>query len=206
MPDSAHNAQPAANSARIFAIVPAAGRSRRMGRDKQLLPVDGQPMLLHTLAALAAADIAGVVLVTRAAILERLDLTRLAGVRIAYNEPPDAEMIDSVRIGLQTWQDAAEIAPHDAFLVHPADQPGVSTADIDACIAAIRADPSAIIVASRGGRRGHPLLFPAELGHFVQSPACDAGLRVLPRTYLDRVHEVACTSAGVNACGSPRSV
>jgi molybdenum cofactor cytidylyltransferase len=168
-----------------------------MGRDKQLLPVDGQPMLLHTLAALAAADIAGVVLVTRAAILQQLDEARLAGVRIAYNEPPDAEMIDSVRIGLQSWQDVAEITPHDAFLVHPADQPGVSTADIDACIAAFRAAPSAIIVASRTGRRGHPLLFPAELAHFVQSPACDAGLRVLPRTYPDRVREVSCTSAGV---------
>jgi len=154
-------------------------------------------MLLHTLAALTAADIAGVVLVTRAAILEKLDPTHLAGVRIAYNEPPDAEMIDSVRIGLQTWQDAAESAPHDAILVHPADQPGILSADIDACIAAFRADPSAIIVASRAGRRGHPLLFPAELAHFVQSPACDTGLRALPRTFADRVREVACTSAGV---------
>ena len=38
----------------VFAIVPAAGRSRRMGRPKQLLEIDGVPMLLGVVRQLAA--------------------------------------------------------------------------------------------------------------------------------------------------------
>ena len=42
---------------RVFAIVPAAGRSRRMGTPKQLLDVGGRTMLAAVLEPLAAAQV-----------------------------------------------------------------------------------------------------------------------------------------------------
>ncbi len=168
-----------------------------MARPKQLLDIGGQPMVLATLEPLAAAHVAGVAFVTHRVIAEQVDVAHLPGVFVARNEDADSAMIDSVRIGLKAWLDRERIAECDGFLVCPADQPGISTADFNACLAAFRTAPDRIVIASRAGRRGHPIIFPAALAAFVQSRACDEGLHALPRTYPERVLFVACTSPAV---------
>jgi nicotine blue oxidoreductase len=55
-----------------------------------------------------------------------------------------------------------------------------------------------IVVAARGGRRGHPMIFPASLAAFVESAACDSGLNALPREHAARVKLVECASPGVS--------
>jgi len=203
----------ASTTVRIFAIVPAAGRSERMGRAKQLLDVGGRPMLLAVLEPLLASDVAGVVLVTQRVIAEQLGLSRegkgglpfqrrvrdsdAGKLVVAYNDNESAEMIDSIRIGLRTWRERTLIADRDGFLVCPADQPGIATADFNACIAAFRAAPDRIVIAARAGRRGHPLVFAAALAAFVESAACDGGLHALPHAHADRVTLVECSSPGV---------
>jgi molybdenum cofactor cytidylyltransferase len=186
---------------RIFAILPAAGRSRRMGRDKQLLDVGGAPMLLAALRPLAAARVAGVVLVTHRAIADRLQgghqLDSLPPVFLASNENETSEMIDSVRIGLSAWQHRESIGDRDGFLVCPADQPGIPTSDFNACIAAFAGAPDRIVIASRTSHRGHPIIFPAALVPFVQSTACDTGLNALPRAFPERVLAIECSSPAV---------
>lgn len=58
-----HSAPP---SIRCGAVVPAAGSSTRMGQDKLLLPLNGVPVILHTLRALNdCPHIAEIVVVTR---------------------------------------------------------------------------------------------------------------------------------------------
>ena len=207
---------------RVFAIVPAAGRSRRMGIAKQLLPVGGQTMLEAVLAPLAAAPIAGIVIVTHSELAKRITaFTTRAGrsttplalregpgegtaqedaappIFLAINDDETSEMIDSVRIGLRAWSQRTSPADHDGFLVCPADQPGITTADFATCIAAFRQSPDKVIVATRADRRGHPLIFPAPLAAFAHSPACDNGLNALPRQHADRVCHVPCHSPAV---------
>lgn len=202
-PDNTH-------SPSVFAIVPAAGRSRRMGRCKQLIEIDGVPMLLAIVQQLAASRIAGVAIVTRPDIEEALRSHPLAAgqfpacgdgssteIIFAYNPSDDAEMIDSVRIGLQAWKQRESSGASNGLLVCPADHPGIISADFDACIAAFQAEPHRIIIAWRDGRRGHPIIFPASLVAVVQSPACDDGLNALPRDHANLVREVPCRSPGV---------
>ncbi|HMP05911.1 MAG TPA: NTP transferase domain-containing protein, partial [Lacipirellulaceae bacterium] len=50
---------------RSFAIVPAAGRSVRMGAPKLLLPVAGRPLIDHVLAAWSASRSTRIVVVVR---------------------------------------------------------------------------------------------------------------------------------------------
>lgn len=185
----------------VFAIIPAAGRSRRMGRCKQLIEIDGVPMLLGIVQQLIVSRVSGIAIVTRPEIEEALRSHPLADrhlqVVFAYNQVSDADMIDSVRIGIQTWRQRSSSAPSDGLLVCPADHPGIITADFDACIAAFQAEPHRIIIAWRDGRRGHPIIFPASLVAVVQSPACDDGLNALPRDHANLVREVPCRSPGV---------
>lgn len=188
---------PQAAESRVFAVVPAAGRSRRMAGAKQLLNVAGRPMLLAMLEPLAAAQVTGVVLVTHHAIATQIDLTNLPNVCLARNEDETSEMIDSIRIGLRAWRDRAEITDRDGFLVCPADQPGITTHDFDTCLIAFREAPDRIIIATRAGRHGHPIIFPAALSAFVESQACDNGLHALPRAFAQRVLFVECQSDGI---------
>ncbi|MCH7702448.1 MAG: nucleotidyltransferase family protein [Planctomycetes bacterium] len=195
---------------RVFAIVPAAGQSHRMGRAKQLLDCGGRPMLFAVLEPLMAADVGGVALVTNRSIVERIDLIEAGGpclrtwvgesendTFIVYNDDPSSEMIDSVRIGLSAWDARESISPHDGFLVCPADHPDIPTSDFNQCIKAFIDNPNRIVIATRDGRRGHPIILPAELMTFVESPACDGGLNALRQAFPDRVLQVATVSAAV---------
>lgn len=184
------------SATRVHAIVPAAGRSRRMGTPKQLLDVGGRTMIAAVVEPLLASAVAGVVVVTNPEIAPGFPAFG-ERVVIALIADPAAEMIESVRCGLRAWRERGGVGDQDGFLVCPSDQPGISTADFDRCITAFRADPSRIIVASRDGKRGHPVIFPVGDAAFVCSDACDRGLNALPRTHHDRVRLVECASPGV---------
>ncbi len=184
-------------AAKIFVVVPAAGRSRRMGSDKQLLDVGGRPMVLAVLESVAGGDVAGVALVTHRAIGDALPLPLPPGVFVVRNDNPATEMIDSIRLGLRAWRQRERLAASDGFLICPADQPGVSTADVGACIAAFRASSDRIVIAEYAGKRGHPIIFPVAMTEFVESVVCDGGLNALPRAHAGRVTVVACASRGV---------
>ncbi len=190
----------ASPSTRVFAIVPAAGRSRRMGRDKQLLDVGGQSMLAGVLDVLERSRVCSVTLVTHSGITAHIKTNQFAKLNVVINDDEQSHMIDSVRMGI----DAAchsrigrELTPSDGFLILPADQPGIEADDIDRCIAEFSTDATRIVIATHGQRRGHPMIFPASLEPFVRSHACDDGLNALPRTHADRVVTVPCGSPGV---------
>jgi molybdenum cofactor cytidylyltransferase len=158
-------------------------------------------MLLTMVEALITADIADITLVTYGdigrAIAQRLPADEVHRLALVENADDRTEMIDSIRLALRQRLDSASIADPDGFLVCPGDLPGLTSADCDACIAAFRAAPQQIIVATHAGRRGHPLIFPAALAQFVLSSACDAGLNMLPRLHQSYVREVERPTMGV---------
>jgi molybdenum cofactor cytidylyltransferase len=175
------------SSARVCAMIPAAGRSRRMGQPKQLLEYDGRPLLVRVVDAALKSDVTDVTVVVHA------DIGRALGVQlktpeqkrlhILENPAPHSEMIDSVRIALRALRERHAARPADGFLVSPGDLPDLTAADFNACIDAFREAPDRIVIASHNGRRGHPLIFPATLAEYVLSPACDQGLHALPREH-----------------------
>jgi len=203
----------------VFAIVPAAGRSQRMGAAKQLLDFRGRPMLLSVLEPLLESSITRLVLVTRHRIAAALGLETTHGealqrrqpvaspavqgaarsgrLTVAYNEDERTEMIESVRIGLRALRQSGTIGPGDGLLVCPGDQPEITSRDFEACVSAFFEDPERIVIATHAGRRGHPIVFPSSLQLFVESSACDRGLNALPRAHPGRVRLLECASRGV---------
>ncbi len=145
---------------RVAAIVLAAGRSTRMGQDKALLDLDGEPALGRMLRVLRSAGVYRIIVVTRpvgAALHKAVDLESITTV---VNLDASSGQTGSIRIGVQNLP-----ADLDAFLLCPVDVPLFEAEDVRALCAAFAARPTgvAIVVPSVGDRRGHPALFAAPL-------------------------------------------
>ena len=139
---------------RVFAIVPAAGRSRRMGRDKQLLDIGGEPMLEGVLNVLERSCVCSVTLVTHSGITAHIETNQFAKLSVVINDDEQSHMIDSVRMGIDAARNSRvgrELTPSDGFLILPADQPGIDVADIDRCIAEFSIDTARIVIGNSAG-------------------------------------------------------
>jgi molybdenum cofactor cytidylyltransferase len=146
---------------RTAAILLAAGASRRMGTNKLLLDLEGEPLVRRAASRALAAGLSPVVVVlgheperVRAALAD-LPCT------FASNPIPDSPTSDSLHRGIEALPDEVEAA-----VVVLADMVEV-TAEMLRAVAA--ADADALVVASRYGEvaappvRFHRALFPAVL-------------------------------------------
>ncbi|OWQ91500.1 2-C-methyl-D-erythritol 4-phosphate cytidylyltransferase [Roseateles aquatilis] len=125
---------------RCFALVPAAGVGSRSGADrpKQYVPLAGQAMIAHTLAALAAVPRIDATLVVLSPEDDQFEaaVPGFAGERGWIARDGGATRADSVAAGLRALR-ARGAQPHDWVLVHDAARcllrPEWVDALIDAC-------------------------------------------------------------------------
>jgi len=176
--------------ARLAAVVPAAGFSRRMGREKILLPFGRSTVLETIFETLEAAGVTQRVAVLRPDQAEAADLARRAGARVIVNPRPEEPMLLSIRLGLDSLAGQA-----DAVFIWPADHPAVSLAAIE--LLAASADPARALLPTHRGRRGHPALVGKDLLPEIASIRPEEGLRRLWRIRTDAVLEVPVEDPGV---------
>jgi len=174
----------------LAAVVPAAGLSRRMGREKILLPFGRSTLLETILETLAAAGVTGVVAVLRPDLPEAADRARSRGARVVFNPHPEEEMLESIRLGLR------EIPPEaEAVFIWPADHPAVSAGTVG--VLARFTDPARAFIPSFRSRRGHPALVGRQLLPSIGEIPPGEGLRHLWRKKSGAVLEVPVEDAGV---------
>lgn len=134
--------------ARLWAVVPAAGRGTRFGGElpKQYLVVDGAPLIAHTLAALFAHDaVEGAVVPVSEHDPDWPRWTAFAGkpVRACVG---GASRAASVLAGLHALPD--EVRADDFVLVHDAARPNLSLSDLSQLLERGRNDPVGAILAA----------------------------------------------------------
>jgi len=150
------------STVRFGAVILAAGESARMGTPKQLLPLDGKPLVVRAVEA-ALASPAWPVVVVLGAHAEKIRpvLARLP-VLVADNPAWAEGMAASIRAGVTTLRQFSRQL--DAALVALCDQPAFSAGVIAQLVAAQRATSRSIVAAHYAGRHGAPALFLRE--HF----------------------------------------
>lgn len=179
---------------KVWALVLAAGQSRRMGEANKLLePVDGKPMLLHAVDAALAADVAGVTVVTGhdAARVE----AALKDRNVAFVHNPDFArgLSSSLKI-------AAAAAPEDidAAIVLLGDMPRVSARHVDQLIAAFNPlEGRAICAPTWNGKRGNPVIWARGFLDEMAELEGDVGAKSLLALHEDVVAEVEMMDAAV---------
>ncbi len=139
---------------RVAAVILAAGASRRMGRTKQLLPVQGEPMVrLAARRALAARCFPVVVVVGHDADPVRAALADLE-VSFATSADPTGPTSASLHAGLRALGPAI-----DATVVLLADMVHVTTEMIVALVLAAERGTAPLEVSRYGDVLAPPLLF-----------------------------------------------
>jgi molybdenum cofactor cytidylyltransferase len=177
----------------ICALVLAAGRSRRMGTQKLLLPFGGPTVIECVVDQVLASEVDQVLVIVGedgAAVAEALGDRPVGLVR---NPEPEGEMLSSVRCGLRAVPPDCE-----AVLVALGDQPALTGALVNEVLRAYRSSEKGIVVPVHGGRRGHPLLFPLRHRDQVLRDYESEGLRGLLRDHPEDVLEVAADSAALS--------
>jgi len=159
----------------IPAVILAAGASRRLGRPKQLVELDGESLLRRICrTALTACKPVRVVLGSGA---EAMAAT-LAGlpVETVLNEAWEEGMGTSIRAGVQALPAAAS-----GVLLLLCDQPEVDAALLAELGRRHRAESDAVIACAYGGVQGTPALFPARCFPALEALGGDQGARGLLR-------------------------
>lgn len=145
----------------IGGIVLAAGRSRRMGRPKALLELNGETFLSRAISALAGGGCSRVVVVNGplevSGSREIGRLSRAARALVLVNPANESEQIASLRLAL------AEMADAEAVVVTPVDVPLIAPAVVRTLVREFRRTGPPLVVPTYNGLRGHPVLFSRDL-------------------------------------------
>lgn len=160
-----------------FAIIPAAGRSVRMGRPKLLLPWGDSTVVETVLATWRESGVSASIVTVHPADAELAARCQRAGADVVVAGEPPADMKASVALALAHVATRYQPQPTDAWLLAPADMPTITAALIAALVQHFAADPTRAVLPVHAGRRGHPVVLPWAWAEEVQSLGPHEGVR-----------------------------
>lgn len=173
---------------RVITLVLAAGASTRFGSPKLLAPLDGRPLIQHTLDRVAESGFDDVVVVLGAEAPAIEAAVAWRAERRIRNPRPEEGLSSSLRLGLTA---AAEDAAADAVLVVLADQPWLRPDVIAALLAGAELAPEPIVrVRYAGDDAPNPVLIRRAAWALAGEARGDRGLGPLLRQRPDLVAEV----------------
>ena len=174
----------------IAAMIPAAGKSERMGRPKLILPIDGEPLLARVINALVSGG-AGRVLVVAPPIDEPgaeqlIAAARAVGAEVLVLETATPDMRTTIEQGLQQL---GQGEPPRWLALTPGDLPGLTAGLVQRVFEQARATPDSLIVPQdrQTGRRGHPLVMPWSTACEIPALPAGVGVNALVQTHERRL-------------------
>ena len=173
----------------VAALLLAAGKSRRMGSCKQLLPLGNGTVIGRCLETLISAGLDEIVVVVSPDNAEVLVEVEKFPVQIVVNSHGDGDMASSVRVGR-----AALPADIRGVIVALCDYPLVQVETFEHLIRVHAEQQDRIIIPCLDGKGGHPLLFPRAV---LDDLAEDQILRDLVRNNTDRICHIEVQDPGI---------
>jgi molybdenum cofactor cytidylyltransferase len=179
---------------RIAGLVLAAGKSSRMGAlNKLLIVIDGKPMVRHAVEAALTAQLSPVFVVTGHQQEKIEESLQGLPITFLYNNEYASGLASSLRRGLASLPDDC-----DGALVALGDMPLVTGAEISRLVNAFNPiEGRAIVVPTRRGKRGNPVLWGRRFFGEMRDLGGDVGARHLIGAYPEAVVEVEMAGDGV---------
>ncbi|HKO46052.1 MAG TPA: nucleotidyltransferase family protein [Pyrinomonadaceae bacterium] len=173
----------------VVAIILAAGRSRRMGQFKPLLPFGDSTAIDHCIDNLRRGGVESIVVVAGHRAADLQNHLQSASVVFAVNPEPDSEMSESVACGVSQIPSSAK-----AILITPVDHPAVPAAVVARIIESWQ-EGAGLVVPTWDGHGGHPVLVDTAFRKELLSLAPGSGLRGLFRSHPGQVTRLSVESS-----------
>ena len=159
-------------------VILAAGASTRMGRPKQLLPLNGQPLLLHSVDEALSTSVSDVVVVLGSDPDTYRDLLETYPVKLVVNDAWRGGIGSSVKAGLMAIRERVRNLDAALFLV--GDQPAIRFEYLCRMINMYHNSSVNLIASGYGETYGVPALFGSEFfDEILQLDDADGAKRVL---------------------------
>jgi molybdenum cofactor cytidylyltransferase len=177
---------------RISALVLAAGTSRRMGTVKQLLPLDGRPLIQHVLETVLKSGVSEVILVLghSAEAIQRSIETQ--HVHVVVNENYLQGLGTSLKVGLEAVNPQSTAA-----IIMLADQPFVRSSTLDRLIEAHSSTGTQIVIPTYQGFRGNPVMLDRSVFHEAMGLSGDIGCRAIFGNHLEGIVKLPVGDPGI---------
>ena len=165
-----------------------------MGESKALLRVDGRTFLERAIDILVQGGCEPVVTVLGPGEAGHGpgQIARRKGALPVENPRPDAEQIDSLRIGLESLP-----ADTEAAVVLPVDHPLAEARTVREILRGYRASGLPIVRPVYNDRPGHPVLFARGLWNELAEPDLADGAREIVHRHAEEILDVAIGDRGV---------
>ncbi len=169
----------------IWAMILAAGESKRMGKPKLLLPF-GEKTMIETIVETVVSSKVEQTLVILGSDREKTEeKIKNFPVKIVYNRDFRSGMLSSVQCGFKSLP-----AETRAVLVVLGDQPKISTNVINKLIDAYKSSGKGIVLPVYKKERGHPVLIDVKYGEEVENLSPEVGLRGTVYNHPEDILEV----------------
>ncbi len=179
---------------RVGAVILAAGSSSRLGRPKQLIHYEGQPLLLRTALAARRAGVDSIIVVVGA--FSRVvgeAVIGVGGLTVVANKGWRSGLASSLTAGLV----AAKSLGLDGAMVLTADQPMIDVASLEKLLEQFDEDQR-VVAAAYDGIVGVPAIFGSEHFDALTNLTGDEGAGRWLRSNADAVKEVPIPEAAVD--------
>ena len=178
----------------ISVILLAAGKSKRMGRPKQLLPFRGSTVLEQIIKNLSETNLDELIVVTGYQAERIAQKITDKQVKIALNREFQQGIGSSIKCGLAQVSDRS-----DAIMIVLGDQPLIEKNTIDPLIQTFSVTDQGILVPIYSGIRGHPVIFDVKYKDELLRLPDDVGGRKLIKEHPEDVLKIEVDSESVIA-------
>jgi len=176
----------------IWAIILAAGESRRMGFPKMLLAFEGKTMIENVISNVHESKVNRIMVVLGAVREPLVQVIEKSDVRYCYNDNFKDGMLSSVICGFRNLP-----SDYNAVMVFQGDQPLIKPAAINTVIEAYLSSGKGIVIPVHKKRRGHPILIDRKYRNEVEYLSPARGLRSLAQKFSDDVLEIETEETGI---------
>jgi molybdenum cofactor cytidylyltransferase len=176
----------------IWAMILAAGESKRMGKPKLLLPF-GDKTIIEIVVGIVVSSKIEKTLVILGSDREKIEKKiKNFPVEVVYNRDWRGGMLSSVQRGFKALAGDAR-----GVLIVLGDQPKISTTVINKLIDAHKNSGKGIVLPVYKGERGHPVLLDVKYGGEVENLSPETGLRGTVYNHPEDILEVEVESPSI---------
>jgi molybdenum cofactor cytidylyltransferase len=176
----------------LWAIILAAGESKRMGFPKMLLPFKGITMLENVIRNVTGSAVDNTLVVLGAQRETLTELVSKSSVTCCFNDNYKEGMLSSVKCGFRNLP-----SDFQAVLVFQGDQPLISPKVINNVIEGYRSHDMGIVIPVYKRKRGHPILIGRKYLYEIEMLDNKEGLRSLSQKFSEDVLEVETDDPGI---------